>query len=205
MRKNTRRWTRDDYSAGSVEIAQKLIGSTLVRILGDGTRLAGMIVETEAYLGVQDAAAHTFAGRRTARNEAMYARGGTAYVYFTYGMHHCMNVVCGERDEPVAVLIRALMPTEGIERMTEHRAGGKRVLRERDLCSGPGKLCQAMRIDRTLNHDDLTTSVRLWIEHPAKPRRLDLGNGPRIGVGYAGEWAHKPLRWWAAGNGHVSR
>ena len=96
------RWSRRDFSAGSVEIAQRLIGSTLVRILDDGTRLSGVIVETEAYLGVEDAAAHSFGGRRTARNEAMYAVGGTSYVYFTYGMHHCVNVVCGGIDEPVA-------------------------------------------------------------------------------------------------------
>ena len=110
------RWSRRDFGAGSVEIAQRLIGSTLVRILDDGERLSGMIVETEAYLGVEDAAAHSFGGRRTARNEAMYAVGGTAYVYFTYGMHHCVNVVCGGIDEPVAVLIRALEPMEGMER-----------------------------------------------------------------------------------------
>lgn len=205
MPDKAKRWVRKDFSAGSAEIAQKLIGSRLVRQLDDATRLAGVIVETEAYLGVEDAAAHSFAGRRTARTEAMYAKPGTAYVYFTYGMHHCMNVVCGRIDEPVAVLIRALEPTEGLDRMTSHRSGGRRTLAPRDLCSGPGKLCQAMAIDRTLNLEDLTRSGRLWIEHPGTPRRIELANGPRIGVAYAGEWAHKPLRWWAAGNGHVSR
>ena len=95
------------------KLARRLLGQRLVRTLGDGTRLAGIIVETEAYLGVRDRAAHSFGGRRTPRNESMFARPGTAYVYFTYGMHHCVNVVCGRRDEPVAVLIRALEPVEG--------------------------------------------------------------------------------------------
>lgn len=205
MPDNAKRWTRADYSAGSVEIARKLIGSSLVRILEDGTRLAGVIVETEAYLGVEDAAAHSFAGRRTPRTEAMYSQPGTAYVYFTYGMHHCMNIVCGRLDEPVAALLRALEPTEGLERMTVLRSGRRPVTRARDLCSGPGKLCQALSIDRSLNHEDLVGSDRLWIEHPATGRPFTLANGPRIGVGYAGAWADRPLRWWASGNEHVSR
>ena len=199
------RWSRRDFRAGSVEIAQRLIGSTLVRILEDGMRLSGMIVETEAYLGVEDAAAHSFGGRRTARNEAMYSIGGTAYVYFTYGMHHCVNVVCGGIDEPVAVLIRALEPVEGVDRMTKLRdTGQKRALRERDLCSGPGKVCQALAIDRGLNGIVLVSSDVLWIEKPATRRKVRLANGPRIGVAYAGEWAGKPYRWWMEGNANVS-
>lgn len=201
------RWSRRDFNAGSVEIAKRLIGSTLVRILDDGERLSGMIVETEAYLGVEDAAAHSFGGRRTARNEAMYAVGGTSYVYFTYGMHHCVNVVCGGIDEPVAVLIRALEPMEGMERMTALRnAGGRRKtpMRHRDLCSGPGKLCQALAIDRGLNGIDLVSSDVLWIEKPATRRKVRLANGPRIGVAYAGEWAGRPYRWWMEGNVNVS-
>lgn len=203
-----KRWRRSDFRAGSAELAPRLIGCTLVRILDDGTRLAGIIVETEAYLGVEDAAAHSFGGRRTARNEAMYARPGTAYVYFTYGMHHCVNVVCGEVDEPVAVLIRALEPVAGAERMAEHRSAKRSSpsdLRANDLCSGPGKLCQALAIDRDLNGEDLVASARLLIERRSPRHRVELATGPRIGVAYAGEWAHKPLRWWARENEHVSR
>src|SRR5690349_21341655 len=88
--------SRSFYSTGSAQLAQRLIGQRLVRVLDGGTRLAGIIVETEAYVGVKDRAAHSFGGRRTPRNEAMYQQAGTAYVYFTYGMHFCMNVVCGE-------------------------------------------------------------------------------------------------------------
>ncbi|MBL8745391.1 MAG: DNA-3-methyladenine glycosylase [Phycisphaerae bacterium] len=198
--------TRRDYRRDPREMARFLLGRALIRSLADGTRLSGIIVETEAYLGVPDRAAHTFGGRRTARNEAMYADGGTAYVYFTYGMHHCFNVVCGRVDEPVAVLIRAVQPIEGIEQMARHRSVGRRaVVGESDLCSGPARLCQALAIDRTLNGADLTRCDRLWIEEgmPISGRRV--ASGPRVGVGYAGVWAARRLRFWVKGNPHVSR
>ncbi len=197
-----------DYRQPSPTLAQSLLAQTLVRILDDGTRLAGRIVETEAYLGVKDNAAHSFGGRRTPRNESMYARAGTAYVYFTYGMHHCFNVVCGEVDEPVAVLIRALEPTEGLERMVVHRAASRcaKALKETDLCSGPAKLCQALAIDRELNAEDLTSSERIFIETtrqgPIDP--ATTVNRARIGVDYAGEWAQRPLRWYIQDSAHVS-
>lgn len=206
------RWTRDEFSADPVTLAQRLIGATLVRTLDRGERLSGMIVETEAYLGVQDKAAHSFAGRRTARTEPMYARPGTAYVYFTYGMHHCMNVVCGAVDEPVAVLVRAIEPMEGIERIRANRTGGgrrKSPLKDTDLCSGPAKLCQALLIDRALSGVDLVRGRGIHVEHKIehKPNTHDtmtLINTPRIGIGSAEEWATKPLRWHLDGCRHVS-
>ncbi len=197
-----------DYRQPSTTLAQSLLAQTLVRILDDGTRLAGRIVETEAYLGVEDKAAHSFGGRRTPRNESMYARAGTAYVYFTYGMHHCFNVVCGEVNEPVAVLIRALEPTEGLERMVVHRAAsrGAKALKETDLCSGPAKLCQALAIDRELDAEDLTISERIFIETtrqgPIDP--ATTVNRARIGIESAGEGAQRPLRWYIQDSSHVS-
>ena len=178
-------------------------------MLADGTRLAGRIVEVEAYVGVRDRACHSFGGRRTPRNESMYGPPGLAYVYFTYGMHHCMNVVCGRDGEPVAVLIRALEPIDGLEAMRRARASGNaakaRALRERDLCSGPGKLCQALGLDRACDGEDLATSERLWIEERgAGGARSRLVRGPRIGIGSAGVWAEKPLRWGVAGSPWVS-
>jgi len=169
-----------------------------VRLLESGERLSGAIVETEAYLGAEDRASHAFGGRRSARNEAMYAAPGTSYVYFTYGMHFCFNVVCAQVDVPHAVLVRALSPLEGLETMRARRtaspARSKRIeragpaaaspptsshpsspprprppLRDTDLCSGPAKLCQALQIDRALNGADLTTDPRLWIELPSSP------------------------------------
>lgn len=197
------RASRSFFEQDPVALAQALIGRRLVRILDDGTRLGGVIVETEAYLGVEDKAAHSYGGRRTARNESMYARAGTAYVYFTYGMHHCMNVVCGSEGEPVAVLLRALEPSEGLDAMFQRRVKAKR---EWDLCSGPGKLCQALAIDRELDGEDLTTSGRLYVETVGQSPivGMRLVNSARIGVGYSHEWAHRLLRWSLAGCPHVS-
>jgi len=197
---------------GPEELARALIGRRLVRVLPDGTRLSGIIVETEAYLGVPDKAAHSYRGRRTARTEPMFGPPGTAYVYFTYGMHHCMNVAAGEEGDPVAVLLRALEPEEGLEVMAKNRRLGERAggrgapgVRPGDLCGGPGKLCQAMAITRDFSGVDLTSDPNLYIEEGWGPVEAGrLVNTARIGVGGAGEWADAPLRWFLAGNPHVS-
>jgi DNA-3-methyladenine glycosylase len=210
-RPGKRRLRRADFAMGPVELARSLIGRRLVRVLRDGTRLAGIVVETEAYLGVPDKGAHSFGGRRTARTEPMFGPPGTAYVYFTYGMHHCMNVAAGEEGDPVAVLIRALEPTEGLGQMEANRGGtlGRRM-KATDLCSGPGKLCQALGIDRSFSGVNLVSSGEIFFEHGAGPAALgSLVNTPRIGLGAgprgAAEWAGAPLRWHLAGNPHVSR
>jgi len=190
------------YDRDPVTTARLLLGQRLVRV-DDGHRLAGIIVETEAYLGADDRAAHTFGGRRTPRNEVMYREGGYAYVYFTYGMHHCLNVVCGGVGEGVAVLIRAIKPVEGVDAMWLRRPKAGRAT---DLCSGPGRVCQALSIDLSLNGTDLRTSGELFIEQ-ARSRAISaklIGRSPRIGVGYAGDWAQRPLRFFIRGNPHVS-
>lgn len=195
------------YTRETTEVAQALLGQLLVRLLPDGSRLAGLIVETEAYLGPLDRAAHTYGGRRTPRNDAMWQRGGTCYVYFTYGLHHCMNIVTRDEQHPQAVLLRALQPVEGLAMMHRHRtANHTKPKRDTDLCSGPAKLCQALAIDRTLNTADLCTGKALWVEQ-ARARRLParrIATGPRIGIGYAGDWVNKPLRYWVKDNPHVS-
>ncbi len=193
---------RSFFGVDAITLARKLLGQRLVRILPDGTRLSGLIVETEAYLGAIDRASHAYKLRRTPRNEAMYARPGTSYVYFTYGMHFCFNIVCGKLNEPLAVLIRALDPTEGLAQMRLAR----KCRKDTDLCSGPAKLCQALCIDRALNAIDLTRDPRLFLERSA--HRLDdesILQTPRIGIDYAGPWAAKPLRFLIRGNPHVSR
>ncbi|MBS0196656.1 MAG: DNA-3-methyladenine glycosylase [Planctomycetes bacterium] len=192
------------FATDAATLAKRLIGCRLVRVLSDGERLSGVIVETEAYLGVQDRASHAFGGRRTARNEAMYSPPGTSYVYFTYGMHFCMNVVCGAVDEPAAVLLRALEPSEGLARMRLFRATPSRPApADTDLCSGPGNLCRALAIDRALNGVDLVESDQIWVERGGFGR-LRLETSPRIGIPNAGEWVDKPLRWFVAGHPHVS-
>ncbi len=202
------RWSRADFRQPSQHLAPALLGQLLVRILDDGTRLVGRIVETEAYLGVKDRAAHSYGGRRTERTEAMYRGAGTAYVYFTYGMHHCFNIVSGEIDEPVAVLIRALEPLEGIDAMLARRRSfpkAPRLIRPIDLASGPARLCQAFDIDRRLNMLDLTASDRLYVAEVDPPARARIAVTARIGVESAGEWASRPLRFFIDGNPHVSR
>lgn len=192
-----------DFRADPVTLARRLLGQRLVRVI-DGVRLAGTIVETEAYLGAEDRAAHTFGGRRTARNESMYLPGGHAYVYFTYGMHHCMNVVCGRSGEGVAVLLRALKPTEGLEDMYVRRGKAKR---DTDLCRGPGRLTAALGIDLNLDGHDLILSSTLFIER-LRQRAVPstkIHVSRRIGVESAGPWAARPLRFAVSGSPHVSR
>ena len=202
------RWTRERFGVAPERLARSLIGALLLRRLDDGVEVGGMIVETEAYLGVKDAAAHSYGGRRTARVASMYGQAGTAYVYFTYGMHHCFNVVCGEVDEPVAVLIRALEPRVGVERMLSLREGDgrrKSPVRLTEIASGPARLAQAMAIDRSLDGLDLVSDERLWIEDTSAPPRLRVRRSARVGVAYAGAWAARPLRWTVVGHPHVSR
>lgn len=187
--------------AGVLAVARDLLGQRLVVPAGDGTRVAGIIVETEAYRGPADRASHAYGGRRTRRTETMYSIGGTAYVYFVYGMHHQFNVVTGVRNVPHAVLVRALEPVEGVEVMRRRRG----VLSDRELTNGPGKLCQALGIDRALDAADLLGS-RVWIEPGDRSLPLSaVARGPRVGIDYAGPWAAMPWRFWIRGNAFMSR
>ena len=185
------------YSRRAAVVARDLLGCRLVRTLDNGEVLSGFIVETEAYVGPEDRASHAFGGRRTPRNESMWSEPGTAYVYFTYGMHHCFNISCLGKDHPAAVLIRAVTPIEGIETMREHRTAKprKHPLRDQNLCDGPGKLCQAMAIDRDLDGIDLLQSSQIAISQgvAVDPRAIDCT--PRIGIPNAQSWSKKPLRW----------
>lgn len=180
------------YRIAADTLAAELIGRVLVRRV-DGEMLAGRIIETEAYVGVKDRASHAFGGRRTSRNEMMYAAAGTLYVYFTYGMHYCMNVVCGGVDEPVAVLLRAIEPMMGLDAMSRRRRGSS------DLCSGPAKLCQALALDRAHNGLNLLTDDSIWIAEPGPGlspiSRRCVQRTPRIGIDSAGAWAKRRLRW----------
>ncbi|MEL7474120.1 MAG: DNA-3-methyladenine glycosylase [Planctomycetota bacterium] len=201
------RLSRRSYSIDAPTLAQRLLGATLVRVADNGVRLAGRIVETEAYCGPEDQAAHSYKARRTERTEPMFGVGGTSYVYFTYGMHHCMNIVAGRLDEPVAVLLRALEPTEGLEEMRTNRRPRRdgQPKPDDDLCSGPAKLCQAMGIDRLMTGLDMTTHDRLWVEPRARaPRPDQIVTTTRVGIDNAGDWVDAPLRWYLRGSPHVS-
>ena len=172
-------------TAGS---ARRLLGSLLVSTV-DGRETSGVIVETEAYLGHDDPASHAFGGR-TPRNDAMFGAAGTLYVYLSYGVHHCINVVTGEEGDAAAVLVRALEPVSGLEVMAERRG------RTGELCSGPGRLSQALGIAIRHNRHDLSRPpVRLVARRPLPDE--DVGTSGRIGVSRA---AGRPLRFFVKGH-----
>lgn len=192
--------SREFYTcADVVALARRLLGQVLVIPARDGRRVSGLIVETEAYRGPEDRASHAWGGRRTKRTETMYAVGGTAYVYFVYGMYHQFNVVTNVAGVPHAVLVRALEPREGLDLIRRRRRGQP----ERGLTSGPGKLCIALGIDRRLDAADLCGD-RAWIEAGARVPASAIASGPRIGIDYAAEWAAVPWRFWIRDSPFVS-
>ena len=197
MKKLTRGfYTRSD----TLQIARDLLGKTLVVPCENGERVSGIIVETEAYCGIEDKAAHSYNNRRTKRTETMFAVGGTAYIFFIYGMYYQFNVVAGTDDVPHAVLIRAVEPLENIEIMRQRRG----QMKDQNLTSGPGKLCIALGIDKNFNNEDLTGD-KVWLETNAKISDAEIASGKRIGIDYAEEYAEKPWRFWLKGNSSVSR
>ncbi len=193
--------TREFYTRPSVvTVARELLGKLLVVPARNGKRVSGKIVEVEAYRGPEDRAAHSFGGRRTNRTETMYGVGGTAYVFFVYGMYNQFNVVTNTADRPQAVLIRAVEPVEGIELMRRRRPGKT----DHNLTNGPGKLCLAFGIDRKFDAADLLGN-KVWLEQGERIPRSGILAGPRIGIDYAEEWVDKPWRFWVKGNPYVSR
>ncbi|MBV8731684.1 MAG: DNA-3-methyladenine glycosylase [Acidobacteriia bacterium] len=182
---------REFYERTTVEVARDLLGKVLVHGLA-----AGAIVETEAYLGGDDLAAHSSKGI-TERTRVIFGPPGHAYVYFIYGMYECLNIVVEREGQPGCVLIRALEPLTGVETMRKHRPSAKRL---EDLASGPGKLTLAMRITRAHNGADLTHGP-LVVRAPAEPRRIEIDVTPRIGIRHCADW---PLRFVIRGNRFVS-
>ncbi len=170
-----------------------------------GVRTAGRIVEVEAYRGPDDRAAHSAGGRRTPRNETMYGRGGLAYVYLIYGLHHCLNVVTADAEQPQAVLVRALEPIAGLEVMRRRRGGN---VVDSQLARGPGNLARALGIDRRLDGHDLRRGpVRVLLppDDLGVIRRGDLVRSPRVGIDFAGAWAARPWRYSLRAHPCVSR
>ncbi|XP_024408877.1 DNA-3-methyladenine glycosylase [Desmodus rotundus] len=196
------------FDQPAVSLARAFLGQVLVRQLDDLTELRGRIVETEAYLGPEDEAAHSKGGRQTPRNRSMFMKPGTLYVYLIYGMYFCMNV--SSRGDGACVLLRALEPLEGLETMrrlrsTYRRGSTGRALKDRELCSGPSKLCQALAIDKSFDQRDLTKDKAMWLEQGLpQPREPAVVAAPRVGIGNAGEWAQKPLRFYIQGSPWVS-
>jgi DNA-3-methyladenine glycosylase len=189
-----RRLRRGFYRRDPRVVAPELLNKVLV--LGDRS---ARIIEVEAYAGEQDPGSHAFRGE-TPRNRVMFGPGGHLYVYFTYGMHWCANAVCGEPGVAGAVLLRAASPLEGVAEMFAARPAARR---ERDLCSGPAKLCQAFGIDRTFDGADLCTADRgVTVVDDGTPPPAAPGRGVRVGLTSGVE---APWRWWVEGDPNVSR
>jgi DNA-3-methyladenine glycosylase len=169
------RLPRDFFDRDTVAVARALLGQRLVRVV-DGARLSGLICETEAYRGPDDEASHAF--RRTSRSAIMYGPAGHAYVYLIYGMHFCLNVVTEGEQTPGAVLIRGLVPQEGLDAMRARRPG----IPDHEIANGPGKLCKALGITRSLNGVDLATSDRLFLEAASPVPEEEITITPRVGV-----------------------
>ncbi len=171
-------------------IAKDLIGKYLFTNI-ENKICGGIITETEAYAGITDKASHAYGNRRTARTEVMFGTGGVSYVYFTYGMHHLFNIVTSVKDNPHAVLIRAIFPTHGLETISKRR---KKNIGDKNLCNGPAKLCQALGITLKQNNIPLDGNI-VWLEdRNVKIQDGDIIATPRIGVDYAGEDALLPYR-----------
>ena len=181
-----RKLPREFYDRDTIAVASELLGKILVH-KSNGIERAGKIVETEAYLGPHDLAAHSARGL-TERNKVMFGPSGHAYVYFIYGMYFCMNVVTERAGHASAVLLRALEPAKNLEGRT----------------CGPGLLCRAMKIDRRLNGHDLLSSD-FYIAEPDEAETFSIVKRPRVGVDYAKHWARRHLRFYIRGNPFISR
>jgi len=193
---------RKFYNRSTLKVARELLGKYLV-VEKEGDYVSGKIVETEAYIGRDDPASHAHRGM-TPRNEVMFGDPGYAYVYLTYGMHHCLNFVTERKGFPAAVLIRALEPAEGIEIMRKRRKtveypakGGKDL---KDLTTGPAKLCQALGIDRTLNGADLCSHIIYVEDRGNKPAKIISTS--RIGIN---EGKDKKWRFYIENNEFISK
>lgn len=185
--KSGRKLPRAFYARDTLTVARELLGMHLVHA-DDGVLRVGRIVETEAYLGPEDLAAHSAGGRRTSRTEVMFGPPGHAYVFLIYGFWNCLNIVTESIGVPQAVLLRAVEPVANIETGTW----------------GPGLLCRAMNIDRSFNGEDLT-GTKLWLEKPREARApLRIAEATRIGVDYAGDWAKRPWRFYDSDSLYVS-
>lgn len=189
-----------DLAGDPLVVAPWLLNKVLV--VGDGR--AARIVEVEAYRGEEDPASHAYRGR-TRRNAVMFGRAGLCYVYFTYGMHHCMNVVCGVEGQARAVLVRALEPVAGLDAMRRARSVDRRSpVKDLDLCRGPANLTLAMGVDRRHNGADLLNVVSTLgphLLHDGTPPPAHAARGPRVGVTAGADLA---WRFWVAGHPSVS-
>jgi DNA-3-methyladenine glycosylase len=192
---------RQFYQQNIFDVSKGLLGKVLVHESSEGVT-SGRIVETEAYLGPEDRAAHSYGGKRTARNDVMFGEKGHAYVYLIYGLYYCVNLTSGSiPGKPEAVLIRALEPISGEHLMAKRRGG--LPAKPTNLTNGPGRLCMAMGISKLQNKADLTAPP-LYVQDANSVNTEDIVQTTRIGVDYAGNWKDKHWRFYLKGNRFVS-
>jgi len=196
------RLNRNFYRRDAVSLAQNLLGKVLVRQTPSGI-ISGRIVETEAYVGEEDLASHARFGR-TNRNQIMYDHPGLVYIYLVYGMYYNFNIVASYPDVPEAVLVRSLEAIEGEELAIENLKKFGRVRSDKNIMSGPGKLCVALDLTGDLYGEDLVKSNQIYVTDDIL-ENIEIESGPRVGIDYAGEYRDKPLRFWIKGNKFVSK
>lgn len=188
------------YNSEIIDISKQLLGKVLVTNLSNNLT-SGIIVETEAYAGINDRASHAFNNKRTKRTEIMFKNGGIAYIYLCYGIHNLFNVITNVADIPHAILIRAIEPLEGIKKMCRRR----NLSNKYSLTNGPGKLTQALGIDKTCNGKSLQSN-KIWIQdNGVDLLEKDILSSTRIGVDYAGEDANLLYRFYIKDNKWVSQ
>lgn len=196
----------DFFKQDTVEVAKKLLGKKIIRNIS-GNFFCAKIVETEAYLGLEDRACHSYGGKITNRNKTLYLDGGHIYVYLIYGMYNLLNIVTRDENHPEAVLIRAVEPLENLDAFSQKRFGKNYKdltnYQKKNLSNGPGKLSMALGIDRSLNEKKLSKDY-LYIAHGEDISEKDLVTTKRIGIDYAGEDAKLPLRFYIKNNPNVS-
>ncbi|GAB6138609.1 DNA-3-methyladenine glycosylase [Halanaerobaculum tunisiense] len=190
----------DFYQQDALTVAKQLIGQVIVRHL-EGTKVKCRIVETEAYIGPEDKACHAYQNKRTNRTEAMFGPAGFTYIYLIYGLHHCFNIVTGRQDKPEAVLIRAVEPLTGIDTIQNRRQIKSNL--KKDLTNGPGKLCEALQIDKSFNQYDLTSGEELYLSK--QEEGFSIATSPRINIDYAQEYTKKEWRFFIPDNPFVSQ
>ena len=197
----------DFFKRDTVEVAKSLIGKKIIRNIS-GNFFCAKIVETEAYLGLEDRACHSYGGRITDRNKTLYLPGGHIYVYLIYGMYDLLNIVTRDEDHPEAVLIRGVEPLENLDGISKNRFGKAyeelSTYQRKNLSNGPGKLSMALEINRSLNGKILSKSY-LYIGEGEEVPEKDLVITKRIGIDYAGEDANLPLRFCLRDNPYVSK
>lgn len=209
FKQKSSRLTSADFSKPCVDLAKFLLGKVLCRLTpGSEETLRAKIVEVEAYPGHTDGASHSYI-KQTERNKAMFMTAGTVYVYSIYGMYHCFNI--SSEGLGAAVLIRALEPVSGLVTIRANREAKRKVknvakvMKDKDLCSGPSKLCQAFNINKDLNCFDLSDSEEIWLEHGDNIMEEMMVTSTRIGIEGAGpEWSGLKLRWYILDNKNVS-